>query len=128
MSTFPNPKVLDLSHSPNSAIIERIGDLSTGNQHENQANSARRFDRGVSGSQEVANFLATVPTSEQIAGCWLSAKSEKRVSDLMKAKRTCDLTPAEQAAYEEYTRIEALMLDLKTKVFAKLGQSSQSLS
>jgi hypothetical protein len=78
--------------------------------------------------QEVANFLATVPTSEQIAGFWLSAKSEKLVSDLMKAKRTRGLTPAEQAAFDEYARIEALMLELKTKAFAKLGQSSQSLS
>ncbi|MEO8396937.1 MAG: hypothetical protein ABI700_28335 [Chloroflexota bacterium] len=77
--------------------------------------------------QEVANFLATVPTSEQIAGFWLSAKSEKLVSDLMKAKRTRSLTSAEQAAFDEYTRMEALMLDLKTKAFAKLGQSPQSL-
>ncbi|MBI1256164.1 MAG: hypothetical protein GC204_01715 [Chloroflexi bacterium] len=74
--------------------------------------------------QEVANFIASVPTSEQIAGFWLSAKSEKLVSDLIKAKRTRGLTPAEQTAYEEYVRIEALMLELKTKAFSKLGQSS----
>ncbi len=75
--------------------------------------------------QEVANFLATVPTSEQIAGFWLSAKSEKLVIDLMKVKRTRGLTAAEQAAYDEYTRIETLMLELKTKAFAKLGQAPQ---
>ncbi|MEP7294497.1 MAG: hypothetical protein ABI835_22095 [Chloroflexota bacterium] len=76
--------------------------------------------------QEVANFLATVPTSEQIAGFWLSAKSEKLVSDLMKAKRIRSLTPAEQAAYDEYTRIETLMLDLKTKAFSKVNPAPQS--
>ena len=78
--------------------------------------------------QEVANFIASVPTSEQIAGFWLSARSEKLVGDLMKARRTRGLTPAEQAAYDEYVRIEALMLELKAKAFANLGQPPQSLA
>jgi hypothetical protein len=72
---------------------------------------------------EVARFIASAPTSEQIAAFWLSASSEKLVTDLMKAKQKRSLTPAEQAAFEEYQRIESLMLQLKIQAFAKLNPS-----
>ena len=75
--------------------------------------------------EEVARFIASAPTSEQIAGFWLSANSEKLISAMLKAQRTRGLTPAEQTALEEYQRIERLMLELKEKAFAKLNPPPQ---
>lgn len=74
---------------------------------------------------EVADFLASGPTAEQIVAFRLSERSEQFISDLLNANRTRGLTPAERAALDEYTRIERLMQAIKVRALAKLDQAKQ---
>ena len=74
---------------------------------------------------EVADFLASAPTPEQIIAFRLSDASEQWISNLLEANRTCGLTPTEQAALDDYTRIEHLMQAIKVRAFKKVGTSRQ---
>lgn len=71
---------------------------------------------------EVADFLASAPSAEQLADFRLSEASERLISDLLEANRTRGLTPAEKEALDDYTRIERLMQSIKIRAFAKLDQ------
>jgi hypothetical protein len=72
---------------------------------------------------EVADFLASSPTLEQIIAFRLSEPSEQLISDLLEANRTRGLTPSERAALDDYTRVERLMQAIKVRAFAKLDQA-----
>jgi hypothetical protein len=74
---------------------------------------------------EVADFLASAPTSEQIIAFRLSDVSEQWISNLLEANRTRGLTPAEQTALDDYTRIERLMQAIKVRAFEKTDTSRQ---
>jgi len=74
---------------------------------------------------EVADFLASAPTPEQIIAFRLSDASEQWISNLLEANRTRGLTPAEQAALDDYTRIERLMQAIKVRAFEKMDTSRQ---
>lgn len=74
---------------------------------------------------EVADFLSSAPSPEQIIAFRLSDSSEQFISDLLEANRTRGLTPAERAALEDYTRIERLMQAIKVRAYAKLDQSQR---
>lgn len=74
---------------------------------------------------EVADFLSSAPTPEQIIAFRLSDTSELWVSNLLEANRTRGLTPAEQLALDDYTRIERLMQAIKVRAFEKLDISRQ---
>ncbi len=69
---------------------------------------------------EIADFLASSPSAEQITAFRLSESSEQIISDLLEANRTRGLTPDERHALDEYTRIERLMQAVKVRAFAKL--------
>src|SRR5258708_33933189 len=71
---------------------------------------------------EVADFLASAPTPEQITTFRHSDSSERLISDLLEANRTRGLTRAERAALDDYARIERLMQAIKVRAFAKLDQ------
>lgn len=71
---------------------------------------------------EVADFLASSPTTEQIVAFRLSDVSERFVSDLLEANRTRGLTPAEHAALDEYTRVERLMQSIKVRALTRLDK------
>ncbi len=72
---------------------------------------------------EVADFLASAPSAEQMADFRLSNASESLISELLEANRTRGLTPSEQEALVDYERIERLMQAIKVRAFAKLDQS-----
>lgn len=74
---------------------------------------------------EVADFLSSAPSPEQIVAFRLSDSSEQFISDLLEANRTRGLTPAEHAALDDYTRVERLMQAIKVRAFAKLDQSQR---
>jgi hypothetical protein len=74
---------------------------------------------------EIADFLTSAPNSEQIISFRLSDESECLISDLLEANRTRGLTSSEQAALNDYERIERLMQAIKVRAFAKLGRSAQ---
>jgi len=70
---------------------------------------------------EVADFLASSPTLEQIVTFRLSEASERVISDLLDANRTRGLTPAERLALDDYARIERLMQAIKVRAYARLA-------
>ncbi len=72
---------------------------------------------------EIADFLASSPTPEQITTFHLSESSDRIISDLLEANRTRGLTPAERAALDDYARIERLMQAIKVRAYAKLDQA-----
>ncbi len=74
---------------------------------------------------EVADFLASAPTSEQIIAFRLSDPSEELISSMLEANRTRALTPGEQIALDDYSRIERLMQAIKVRAFAKLDQHGE---
>ncbi|MEO8393338.1 MAG: hypothetical protein ABI700_10130 [Chloroflexota bacterium] len=74
---------------------------------------------------EVADFLSSAPTSEQIIAFRLSEPSEQLISNLLDANRTHGLTPTEQAALDDYARIERLMQAIKVRAYAKLDQAGE---
>lgn len=74
---------------------------------------------------EIADFLSSAPTSEQIAAFRLSDTSERFISVLLEANRTRGLTPAERAALDDYARIERLMQAIKVRAFAKLDNAGR---
>jgi hypothetical protein len=74
---------------------------------------------------EVAEFLSSAPSPEQIIAFRLSDPSEQFISELLNANRTRGLNPAERSALDDYTRIERLMQSIKVRAFAKLDQSKE---
>lgn len=74
---------------------------------------------------EVADFLASTPSPEQIIAFRLSETSERLVSDLLEANRTRGLTPQEHAGLEDYSRVERLMQAIKIRAYARLDQSTR---
>jgi hypothetical protein len=54
---------------------------------------------------EVADFLASAPTPDQIVAFRLSDSSERFISALLEANRTRGLTPAERSALDDYSRM-----------------------
>ncbi|MBL8131439.1 MAG: hypothetical protein JNL42_06245 [Anaerolineae bacterium] len=70
---------------------------------------------------EVADFLASAPSPEQITAFRLSETADRLISGLLEANRTRGLTRDERRALDEYARIERLMQSIKVRAFAKLG-------
>lgn len=74
---------------------------------------------------EIADFFAASPSTQQIADYRLSEAAELLISDLLEANRTRGLTPDERAALDEYTCIERLMQVIKLRAIARLQQTAQ---
>jgi hypothetical protein len=70
---------------------------------------------------EVANFLASAQSPQQIADYHLSPEADRIIADLLDANRMRGLTPDEQTALDEYTRIERLMQAIKLRAYARLA-------
>lgn len=76
---------------------------------------------------DIADFLVSAPTPEQIVAFQLSDDSERVISELLEANRTSGLTPTQRKALDDYTPIERLMQAVKLRAFAKLKQSNRDL-
>jgi hypothetical protein len=63
---------------------------------------------------EVADFLSSAPTPEEIVAFRLSDTSERLIGELLEANRTRGLTPTER-----------LMQAIKVRAFAKLDQAKR---
>jgi hypothetical protein len=72
--------------------------------------------------EEIADFILSRPSLEQIANFHLSDASDHYISELLEANRTRGLTPDERAALEDYSRIEHLMQVVKIRAYAKLDE------
>ena len=76
---------------------------------------------------DIADFLVSGPTPEQIVAFQLSDESERVIGELLEANRTSGLTPAQRKALDDYTPIERLMQAVKLRAFAKLNQAQRDV-
>ncbi len=75
---------------------------------------------GFTGAAEVLEFLAGLPTPEEILTLRPSEALQARVSDLLEKNRTGGLPPAEEQEWEQYQYLEHLVRMAKAKARLKL--------
>jgi hypothetical protein len=63
--------------------------------------------------QEFIDFLASIPTLEQIADFKLSDAAQERVEDLIDKDRENEITPYEKAELDKYFQYRHIMILLK---------------
>ncbi len=69
---------------------------------------------------EVLEFLATLPTPEEIIALRPSEALQAQISNLVEKNRTQGLTPAEEQVWEQYQYLEHLIRMAKAKAYLKL--------
>ncbi len=72
------------------------------------------------GAAEVLEFLARLPSPEEIIAFRPSTKLETEVSDLLEKNRTFGLTPEESRQWELYEYLEHLVRMAKAEAFVRL--------
>ncbi|HAA30281.1 MAG TPA: hypothetical protein DCE56_24620 [Cyanobacteria bacterium UBA8553] len=77
---------------------------------------------GFAGVAEVLEFLATLPTPEEIIALRPSEALQVQISNLLEKNRTQGLTPAEEQIWEQYQYLEHLIRMAKAKAHLKLKQ------
>jgi len=75
---------------------------------------------GFTGAAEVLEFLATLPTPEEIIALRPSEALQAQISNLLEKNRTQGLTPAEEQIWEQYQYLEHLIRMAKAKAYLKL--------
>lgn len=78
---------------------------------------------GFTGLAEVLEFLAQLPTSEEIIALRPSAELQAQIHHLLEKNRTQGLTPVEEMMWEQYQYLEHLVRIAKAKAFLKLKAS-----
>lgn len=75
---------------------------------------------GFEGAAEVLEFLATLPTPEEIIALRPSKALQDRISALLEKNRTEVLSDAEEQEWEQYQYLEHLVRMAKAKAHLKL--------
>jgi hypothetical protein len=78
---------------------------------------------GFTGAAEVLEFLATLPTPEEIIALRPSEALQAQISNLLEKNRTQGLTPAEEQMWEQYQYLEHLIRMAKAKAYLRLKLS-----
>ncbi|WP_414618902.1 hypothetical protein [Calothrix sp. CCY 0018] len=78
---------------------------------------------GFTGTAEVLEFFAQLPTPEEIIALRPSPEFQQQISELLEKNRTQKLTPQEEQIWEQYQYLEHLVRIAKTKAFIKLKAS-----
>lgn len=78
---------------------------------------------GFSGLADVLEFLATLPTPEEILALKPSAGLQQDIQDLLEKNKTVGLTSQEEQLWQQYEYIEHLVRIAKTKALLKLKRS-----
>ncbi len=78
---------------------------------------------GFSGMTEVLEFLAGLPTAEEIIALRPSESLQSRISALLEKNRMEGLTPEEERLWQGYEYIEHIVRMAKAKAFLKLKES-----
>jgi len=81
---------------------------------------AAETQQGFVGASEVLEFLAALPTPEEIIRLRPSERLEKRVSELLEKSRSGQLTAAEESEWERYEYLEHLVRMAKAAAHMKL--------
>jgi hypothetical protein len=77
---------------------------------------------GFNGVAEVLEFLATLPTPEEIIALRPSQELQTQISDLLEKHRNQGLTDIETRIWEQYQYLEHLIRKAKAKAYLKLKQ------
>jgi hypothetical protein len=75
---------------------------------------------GFEGAAEVLEFLAKLPTPEEIIALHPSESLQNRISTLLEKNRTASLTTTEEQEWEQYQYLEHLVRLAKAKAHLKL--------
>lgn len=78
---------------------------------------------GFNGAAEVLEFLASLPTPEEIVKLRPSKAFQARISYLLEKNRTTGLTPEENQEWEQYQYLEHLVRIAKANALLKLKKS-----
>jgi predicted transcriptional regulator len=73
-----------------------------------------------SGAAEILEFLATLPSPEEVLAIRASAALQDRVSELLEKNRTGGLSPAEEDEWQRYQYVEHLVQLAKARAGLKL--------
>jgi hypothetical protein len=80
---------------------------------------------GFSGMAEVLEFLAGLPTAEEIIALRPSESLQSRISALLEKNRMEGLTSEEEQLWQGYEYIEHIVRMAKAKAFSKLKESRE---
>jgi hypothetical protein len=75
---------------------------------------------GFSGLAEILEFLANLPSPQEILALKPSETLQRQVSDLLEKNRTVGLTSEEERVWQQYEYIEHLVRIAKAKALLKL--------
>lgn len=81
---------------------------------------------GFNGVAEVLEFLATLPTPEEIVALRPSQELQIQISDLLEKHRNQGLTDTETRIWEQYQYLEHLIRKAKAKAYLKLKQQKEN--
>jgi hypothetical protein len=98
------------------ALADRIPRILELGLRELDASSPTQF----SGAAEVLEFLAKLPTPEEVLAIRASAVLQERVSELLEKNRTGGLSPAEEEEWQRYQYVEHLVQLAKARAALKL--------
>lgn len=77
---------------------------------------------GFAGAAEVLEFLATLPTPEEIIALRPSETLKAQINHLLEKNCTQELTAEEEQAWQQYQYLEHLLRIAKTQALIKLKQ------
>jgi hypothetical protein len=83
---------------------------------------------GFSGMAEVLEFLAGLPTAEEIIDLRPSESLQSQIGDLSEKKRTVGLTPGEERLWQAYEYLEYIVRMAKAKALLKLRVKERQVS
>ncbi|MGF1542361.1 MAG: hypothetical protein ACFCU5_18280 [Pleurocapsa sp.] len=81
---------------------------------------------GFNGFAEVLEFLATLPTPEEIIALRPSQELQTQISGLLEKHRNQGLTDTETRIWEKYQYLEHLIRKAKAKAYSKLKQHQEN--
>jgi hypothetical protein len=79
---------------------------------------------GFTGTAEVLEFLATLPSPEEIITLRPSEALQAQISDLLEKSKTQGLTTTEEQIWQQYQYLEHLVRVAKAQAFIKLKQQN----
>ncbi|MCB9079581.1 MAG: hypothetical protein H6631_18410 [Anaerolineaceae bacterium] len=87
----------------------------------------REFDASeqftFEGAAEILEFLARLPTPEEIVALRPSSKLQERISILLEKNRSEGLTPAEEKEWDQYQYLEHLVRIAKAEAHLRLNSA-----
>ncbi|MCP5101166.1 MAG: hypothetical protein GY943_36935 [Chloroflexi bacterium] len=81
------------------------------------------MSKGFSGTAEVLEFLATLPSPKEILSLKPSQSVQERISFLLQKGKTNAMTPDEEQEWEQYQYLEHLVRMAKISARQKLQQA-----